>query len=489
MQNFDTVNGQEYTLTFSLGLYVDNWGSKDMSFIASIVDTTYVDTAYYLGGQNQTLASITGAAGSIIGLQQDASTATARTLTLNNTTPQTIASTLIGTGGFVVAGTSGVTLSGANTYTGTTRINSGTLTITGSIDSSSNIVNNAALVFNQSANDTYSHIISGTGSLTQDGSAVLTLSGANTYSGGTTIHSGTLNISSASNIGSGSLTLSGGVLQANDALTLSQAITLTANSTIDTMGHAVELSGIISGGYGLTIIDSTNGTTGTIRLNVLSTFTGRTVIGSGVTLLGAIPEFSSSAPFFDVDAGFKITQTGQISGEGAFIKKGKGIYELANTGTGLDANSWTGDTIIEDGVLQIDHSSELPTGKTVFFDAVTVGENPVLRAGESMTISNNVNLMTDGTIDTNGYNVTESGTLSGTHDFHKIGNGDLNLTGDNSNKVQGEIIVDGGSLTVATADNLGQPDAVNLKSGSLHVKGTFTSTVPIRLGGTAPTPG
>ena len=54
------------------------------------------------------------------------------------------------------------------------------------------IVNNAAVVFNQTAAGTYAGAMSGSGSLTKIGIGNLTLSGANTYAGGTTVSAGTI---------------------------------------------------------------------------------------------------------------------------------------------------------------------------------------------------------------------------------------------------------------------------------------------------------
>ena len=122
----------------------------------------------------------------------------------------TFAGSIIGTGGITKTGTQRLFLTGTNTFSGTTKIDEGTLhignnTAAGSI--SGNIINNAYLFFNRSNAYTYSGVISGTGMLCKECSAVLTLSGANTYSGKTQIVDGTLALSgSIANSASVSLT-------------------------------------------------------------------------------------------------------------------------------------------------------------------------------------------------------------------------------------------------------------------------------------------
>jgi autotransporter-associated beta strand protein len=95
----------------------------------------------------------------------------------------------------VKTGTGTQILAGANTHTGGTTINSGTLQIgqggtSGSI--SGNITNNGALVFKRSDASSYTGNLSGSGTLTQAGTGTLTLSGANSASGVTKINAGTL---------------------------------------------------------------------------------------------------------------------------------------------------------------------------------------------------------------------------------------------------------------------------------------------------------
>ncbi|NBV35492.1 MAG: autotransporter outer membrane beta-barrel domain-containing protein, partial [Proteobacteria bacterium] len=125
-----------------------------------------------------------------------------------------------GDGSLTMSGTGLLTLSGANTYSGETFINSGTLRIGsggsgGGLTTTSSITNNASLVFNQT--DTYggsmAMVISGSGSLSVL-NGVLTLAAVNTYTGGTTLGGGQLTLAGGDNrlSTSGTITLSAGVL-------------------------------------------------------------------------------------------------------------------------------------------------------------------------------------------------------------------------------------------------------------------------------------
>ena len=146
----------------------------------------------------------------------------------NGTTAQTGS----GTGAFV--------LTGANSYTGSTTISSGTLQIgtggtTGSLSTSSTITDNGALVFNRS--DTVAQgaqfstaAITGSGSLTQAGTGTLALNAANTYTGATNINAGRLAVN-------GSITSS---VTVNNGGTLGGNGTITGNVTVKSGGaHAI----------------------------------------------------------------------------------------------------------------------------------------------------------------------------------------------------------------------------------------------------------
>ena len=85
-------------------------------------------------------------------------------------------------------------MSGANTFSGGLTISAGSVSGTANSFGTGNIVNNAALVFDDSYDGTFNAAISSSGSLTKLGAGTLTLSGANTFSGGLTISQGRLNV-------------------------------------------------------------------------------------------------------------------------------------------------------------------------------------------------------------------------------------------------------------------------------------------------------
>ena len=175
----------------------------------------------------------------------------------------TVAQAITGVGGLVVADSSGtdagaVILTGANTYTGGTTINAGTLQLgnggtTGSIVG--NVVDNSNLAFNRSDAVTFPGLISGTGVVSQAGTGSTTLPTANTYSGGTFLSAGTLIVGNNAALGTGALTVAtnptGTTTLGNTAAasSLANAITLNPSANLIVAGsNPLLLSGTISGG-------------------------------------------------------------------------------------------------------------------------------------------------------------------------------------------------------------------------------------------------
>ena len=139
-----------------------------------------------------------------------------------------------------------LTLAGNNTYSQTTTISGGTLQIgdggtTGTLPTN-NIVNNAMLAFNHANNLSDSGIISGTGSVIQDGDGVTTMTKIHTYAGLTLINSGTLAL-----IGTGSISNSSGISIASGA-TLDVIGRTNGNMTL-TSGKTLSGSGSVNGSF------------------------------------------------------------------------------------------------------------------------------------------------------------------------------------------------------------------------------------------------
>jgi autotransporter-associated beta strand protein len=130
----------------------------------------------------------------------------------------TFAGPISDTGAFQQLGSGETLLTGTNTYTGGTTIDTGTLQIsnggrTGSI--TGNVIDKGTLAFDRSDAYTFAGQISGNGAVVQSGAGALTLSGANTYYGGTTVNAGTLIVDNANALGVGNVTVTGGILTAD----------------------------------------------------------------------------------------------------------------------------------------------------------------------------------------------------------------------------------------------------------------------------------
>ena len=337
-------------------------------------------------------------------------------------------------------------LTGANSYSGATNVNGGTLQLgnggangsgNGTLASTSVVVASGAnLAFNPATNQSFSAVISGPGSLLVNSQlgATITLASpsiANSYTGGTTVASGTLQVGTAfawnNDGGSGSaLTLGGGLgsgsgtfdLDGNNA-TLSSLATAGAaasqnitNSggpsfTPATLTYTGGSGGTIASTFGGAINDSQftgatltlNVTGGTLNLTNTNSYSGDTNVTGGILAVGngANNGNNSATGFGNVTVGNGSPGSGTLaaSGTGGTIAPISGSFVMINNGGTIAGTS--GSTLTINGPLK------LTTGSTAAFSLAQSGagnvtalivDNGFLTVGASpaVTLSNSTAL-------------------------------------------------------------------------------------------------
>lgn len=295
-----------------------------------------------------------------------------------------------------------VTLTGANTYTGTTTISLGTLQIgdggaTGALGTGA-VTNNSILAFNRNNAFTVANVISGTGSVSNLGTGTTSLTAANTYTGGTTLAAGGLSISTATGFGTGAVNITsatGGTITVanNAATTVANNITLPApgtaqnynivkNTASATTGTELNLSGVISGG------------------------------GANATL------------FLNSSTGGDNTTTYRLSG----------------------TNTFTGSVNVNRGSVVVTNASSLGAGTNPLILNSNSSAAGNLQFAGSFTLPNPVTMLFANTIGTGTNNATLSGVLGGSANMTKVGTGTLTLSG--ANTLTGATIVNAGTLAI-----------------------------------------
>ena len=132
-----------------------------------------------------------------------------KTLTVDQSSDGVFSGMILGTlvGGVIKLGPAKLTFTGTNSYEGITTINAGTIQ-GDTLSIQGPVLNNSALIFNQTSNGTYSFIIAGPGTVEKMGGGTLTLSETSPYTGATTVTAGNLNVNGS--ITSSSVTITSG---------------------------------------------------------------------------------------------------------------------------------------------------------------------------------------------------------------------------------------------------------------------------------------
>jgi autotransporter-associated beta strand protein len=429
-----------------------------------------------------------------------------------------------------------ILLNGANTYTGATTVKNGILQIgrNNSLNTSSTLVmdgsagqfdlngynqevaalsgaagsiNNGAfdyntLTVNQTSNTTYRGTLDGNVTLAKSGAGSLTLTGANTHRGGTTVNAGTLLLASGSTLGwtnaavnanGGTLDL-GGTSQTVGAVTFAGGTitngTLTGSAYNAQSGSA---SAVLAGSAGLT---KTTG--GVFTLSGANTFTGGITIeagelnlggstqGGGALVLkgGSITNGTLVATSYDLRNG---TISAALTGAVGITKTTDGFVVIGG------ANTYSGTTSIQQGVLVLGSSAALPgfptpaainvsNGAFLSFRAGGVGE---WSAANINTVIGVANFNTSGGIgfDVTGSNeFTYSSTITGGKPVLKTGAGTLILSGSSTHT--GPTVVYEGTLKVGSDDNtIFGTGNVHVAGGTLDLNGFDLRVGDLGLGG------
>ncbi len=373
-----------------------------------------------------------------------------------------------------------VTLSGANTYTGTTTIQNGTLALDGAANrlavagavvlgdtgttgklvlggtttasqtltaltttgSGGSVVggnaSNSTLTLNIASSNTFAGSLGGAGTnennfaLTKDGAGTLILSGANTYTGATTINAGTLSLGHATDTlsSSSAVTVDGatavlsiaGNSDTVGAVSLKNGGSITGTGgTLTGASYAVE-SGIVSAKLGGAGIALTKSTAGNVTLSGTNTYTGTTTVNAGTLQVASTGALSSggitvgSTGSLSISAGSSATRTltNAITLDGGTLKGG--VMDNVATVSGLSGAGTSSTSVDANGVTIIIKGSGLSatTANLTLASGVTVTGANQLLVGGGAGGGGGRSSRTDGGGGGGGFTVLTTGDLSGT---------------------------------------------------------------------------
>ncbi|RYF40193.1 MAG: transporter, partial [Comamonadaceae bacterium] len=389
------------------------------------------------------------------------------TLAFNRSDAMNFNQAISGSGALTKSGAGTLTLTGANTYSGGTTVSAGTLIGTTS-SLQGNIINNAAVTFDQASGGTYAGNMSGTGSLTKNGvtSAVI-LTGTNTYAGPTNVDSGILvvgNGGTAGTLGTGALALGGNGLVIFDRSD-------TAVVTNDISGNGVVAYSL--NGSGTTVFTGNNTTTGLVSINAGTLQVGNggttgnlgtgSISNNGALVLRRSDAITVANTIYGsgslTNAGGSVTLTANNSYAGTTTINAGGTLQVGNGGT---TGSLGGGNVINNGTLVFNRSAPINFGNSIS------GSGGLTVAAASQVELQAVNTYTGTTtVNAGGYLLVEpTGTLGA---GNLVVDGSLNLQ--NVSNITGDISGSGtftlltGSSAVLTGANT-HTGATNIATGA-----------------------
>ncbi|MDX3900374.1 MAG: autotransporter-associated beta strand repeat-containing protein [Sphingobium sp.] len=380
-------------------------------------------------------------------------------LAFNRADEVTFAGAISGPGSVQHLGSGKTILTGANVYTGGTTVAAGTLQVgnggtTGQIFG--DILNNGTVILDRADDILYGGAISGTGSTVKNGAGALFVTGTGTYTGGTVINQGTLQLG----IGGTSGSIIGDIVD-NAALVVNRSDSLLFNGVISGTGRFEQA------GTGTTVFEADNSYTGGTLISA-----GTLQVGNGGTT-GLVPGDVVNNGRLVINRSNTKVLEGIVSGTGEVVQAGLGTLIINN------ANSYSGGTAVEAGILQI--SSDANLGAAV--GGLRLSNGTLRTTADMTTARETVIAQGGGTIETlDGTTLTHDGLLDGAGALTKSGGGTLLLSGANS--YAGPTLVSAGTLRV-NGDQSAATGLTTVASGAtLGGSGTIGGGVTIADGAT-----
>ena len=426
----------------------------------STLDMATGDTGTVTFNQNSSLGGLSGSRNLDLG---------SFTLTVGNNRQSTTYGGVLSNGGLTKVGSGTLTLTGANTYTGTTGITTGVLQLgsngtTGEVDPSSVLaLGSGRLVVNRSDAFTQafaSTVLSGGGAVSANANNTVNF-GAITRSAG-----GTLDISTSGTFITSSANVNGilaGITYGNTTWAVSNgssAITGLADGSYTTTTAA----GDTASNYTNANIDVTSSPSpGAIAANSLRfadataartlTFTGSNTVSSGILVtagVGANLSTITGGTLAGSSGGdLVVIQNNPSAGLsiGSVIVNNSSATGLTKSGSGLltlsSANTYTGGTRLNEGTLSFANNALGTSGNITL-----AGGTLQWATGNTQNIGSRMVLVPGAvaTLDTNGNNVSLTGTIgsSAAAALVKVGLGTLTGTTNNT----GGLTVNAGQVNL-----------------------------------------
>ncbi len=446
------------------------------------------------------------------------SDATAPTITVNASTGAEIATVIAGTDGLNKAGgTSGsvpgiLTLSAANTYSGTTTVSGGILRIANDAalgTSSVNVTGGGLQLANGITVSGRSVIVASNGN-NSDGGLAMGETGLGVWAGTVTNSGGRIGV--ANGVAGGTLEISGKVTGASVNVSAYGTVILSAPAGTNDYTTATNiLRGTLALGAAntlpaSTILDVHQGTAAgfaqeaIVDLNGFSQEVGQLKNTGNLYGQATVTNSSATAGTLTVNQAANTTYSGRISGAMSLVKSGAGNLTLAPTlivtpgsDSGVNTpNTFTGTTRVDAGTLTLSAKTgtdsqalsastyDTDSAGTLSFGTMTSATFGALTGSGGLVLENAstapVTLSLGGGDTTSTY---AAGNLSGAGGLAKVGTGTLTLSGTNS--YAGTTAVNAGTLAITSTSAL--PGYAS--PGQLSVAATATLMVPDAVDNTA----